>query len=80
MVKKWQNDVEHKKLDNLENLHLKIVTVKLFIWPFSSLVITKCEMFNRVLFNSLSSRMHTYSRLVTKSRECGLANAAWQLA
>ena len=40
MVKKWQNDIEHKKLDELENLHLRNVTVKLYIWPFSSLVIT----------------------------------------
>ena len=26
-VKKWQNYIEHKKLDQLENLHFKIVTV-----------------------------------------------------
>ena len=40
MVKKWQNYIEQKKLDELEKLHPKIVTVKLYICPFSSLVFT----------------------------------------
>ena len=40
-VKKWQNYIENKKLDKLQNLHFEIVTVnKVYIWPFSSLVIT----------------------------------------
>ena len=40
MFKKWQKYIEEKELGKLKNLHLKIVTVKLDIWPFSSLVIT----------------------------------------
>ena len=29
-VEKWQNHIKHKKLQELEKLHLRVVTVKLY--------------------------------------------------